>query len=191
MRKKWTVEDIEQIIAQLDAEYYTNVLDIAVISINSRLNRALGRVIHSTTNGVIKLERVELSKRLIDYGSEEQIMDTILHEFAHCMQIIYDNECNHGRTFKEYCDKLGCHPGATVKGKLKYWEEELADEENKRNKPKQRHSRINYRVCCDECGEYYEYKRKTNLVKLLEENKPHNYECGYCGSERLKLDEAF
>lgn len=140
----------------------------------------------------MKLKRVEMSKRLIDYGSDEQIIDTILHEFAHCMQIIHDNECNHGRTFKEYCVKLGCHPSATAKEKLKYWEEEVANEKKKRtNSKQQRRSHTSYRVYCAECEEYYEYKRKTKLVKLLEANESHNYECGYCGSDRLELDKVF
>lgn len=51
MRKKWTVEDIEQVISELDEKYYMNVSEVAIISINSRLKRSLGRVTYGIRMG--------------------------------------------------------------------------------------------------------------------------------------------
>ena len=43
-------------------------------------------------------------------ADEHSEKNVLLHELAHAMQHVFDNERDHGATFQEYCRKLGCDP---------------------------------------------------------------------------------
>lgn len=183
MREKWTITEIKEKIKELDKEHGMNVYGMANIRINNRLSSTLARVTTYTIKGRKELADVEFSADLVNYGSVEQIISVILHEYAHCMQIVLDNEANHGKTFKKYCKQLGCTVTTHFSEELAYINEkpEVKDE-----KPK-RESKVKYVFYCGSCSAEFTNKRKTELIKCLEIGVSHDYVCPYCDSDDFRL----
>lgn len=183
MREKWTITDIKEKIKELDKKHGMDVYGTATIRINSRLTRTLARVTSYSVKGRKQLADVEFSTDLINYGSEEQIISVLLHEYAHCMQIVRDNEANHGKTFKKYCEQLGCLATTSFSENLAYIDEKIEPEAHK---PK-RESKVNYVFYCGSCSAEFTNKRKTELIKCLEIGVSHDYVCPYCDSDDFRL----
>jgi predicted SprT family Zn-dependent metalloprotease len=51
---------------------------------------------------------IELSRKLVELNTEDEVRDTILHEIAHLLTWGDD----HGSKWKKMCVKLGCRPEA-------------------------------------------------------------------------------
>ena len=72
-----TIEQVRKICVEV-AENNNFNIDCPIV-INKRLTRTLGQVKYDN-NGIVD---IEFSAKLLEYGREDQIMDTIYHELAH------------------------------------------------------------------------------------------------------------
>lgn len=112
---------------------------------------------------------IAISKYRIADG-EEAVTETILHELCHAIAPHCEK---HGSTWQRIADKVGklynvkitrCNPH-TVKVK------EMASK---------------YKVKCDGCGHVWYYRRRTKLIKAIEEDHGKGYRCS-CGHNHFSL----
>ena len=192
MREAWTLQDIYHFIGELDEETGLNIAE-NMVSINNALKLTYGRVVVMTCGGLKYISKIEFSPDLIKYGSDEQIKECIIHEYAHCMQVVKGIKIGHNASFRVYAKQLG-GTGKT------HFDEELAfrPHEEKEELAFQSHEEkemikaktlpVKYKVKCQRCETVFSYKRKTKLIHCLMGNKAHDYICS-CGSEELKIIE--
>jgi len=103
-----TVKDIEKICQEF-SEMVGDEFDLPV-SINGRLTRTLGRVcsLVNTQTGYVTLQRMEISKQLLETASEESIRSVIGHEWAHYIVAKTTHERHgHDALFKSWCARIG------------------------------------------------------------------------------------
>ena len=95
------------------------------IEINGRLSRALGRTDFES-------KKIEMQKRYVQYGTYDEIKDTILHEIAH---VLAGWEHKHDGVWKEMACRLGAIPkaGKVVSGAV-----------SKHSKPKSKNEGYKY-----------------------------------------------
>src|SRR5690625_1649013 len=74
-----TIQELEEFSIDFLASNYDLAFTIP-IKRNNRLTRALGRYRHYLSGNPIN---IELSGRLLDYGTKETILDTLKHELIH------------------------------------------------------------------------------------------------------------
>lgn len=55
-------------------------------------------------------QKITLSRRLASLNNENQVKDTILHEIAHAITFLKDNQRGHGRHWRARCREVGCNP---------------------------------------------------------------------------------
>ena len=102
-----TVQEIQQICITACKKY--NIEFNLTVTINGRLTRTLGRVIsHCNDAGKWAPTAFELSRQLVETGTTESIVETVLHECAHYIAIATTGE-NHGHDayFKNICHTIG------------------------------------------------------------------------------------
>lgn len=82
--KVWSLDDIKQEINKLEKLSNFKLDPDVEILINNRLRKSLGICWYKYVNRKTKIDKIEFSKNLID-GTvcEEEVLDTIIHEFAH------------------------------------------------------------------------------------------------------------
>lgn len=116
MYKIWTVEDIKEEIHKLEKESNFYLDNDVEIKINPRLRKTLGYCVYKYENKVTKINYIEFSKYLVD-GTvcEAEVLDTIIHEFAHAYTDFNKPEDKtrytdgHTTEWKENAIKLGCN----------------------------------------------------------------------------------
>lgn len=135
-----TMQEIQKICtlacAKYDVEFNVN------ITINARLTRTLGRVISEVQeNGEWRPTKFELSKQLVEQGTEDTIRDVVLHECAHYIAIETSREAHgHDAYFRSICYRIGTTNDGMVTKDAKF---KLPEE--KRHK---------YSVYCNHCNEF-------------------------------------
>ena len=78
------------------------------ISLNGRLSKSLGRVVHLNYDGYIVPEKIEFSKNFIENGTDKDIREVILHEAGHYVVAMRTHQIhNHDDVFKATCIELG------------------------------------------------------------------------------------
>lgn len=114
-----------------------NVELICPVEVNARLTRTLGRVKYDYNiyKEIYIPCAVEFSKKHLEQAPDEEIKDTIIHEFVHYYLAMIDPQIRHGHdvVFKEYCVKLGCAPRAKSTMEVDYTKDK-------------------YTIYCSECG---------------------------------------
>lgn len=112
---------------------------------------------------------ISMSRSLVELNSEEQFMDTLLHEIAHAL---VGSGNGHNHIWKSKCVEIGCRPvrcysSKTVKGvKGKY----TLICENCGSKS-ERHKKTRKRWACgDCCRKYSNGKFDTNYLLTYKEN---------------------
>lgn len=104
----YSVQDIEKICQEFSAQV-GDTFDLPVV-INGRLTRTLGRVCTLVNNrtGYVTLQRMEISKQLLETASEESIRSVIGHEWAHYIVAKTTHERHgHDALFKSWCARVG------------------------------------------------------------------------------------
>ena len=148
--------------AGLDFEYFG-----IEVAINGRLTRTLGRCMYKGTMPC----RLEFSRQFIDYSTEKNIQDVILHECAHAIACIRTGEPQgHNAIFKSICKEIGT-PLDTTSSQV---EATVSDTKL-----------FKYFVSCEKCGQICgKYHRTGKIIK----NLPY-YSCSCGGS--LKVTQNF
>ena len=87
------------------------------VVVNTRFRKTLGRVCYDECG---ELEKIEFSAQLLEYGTEQCIIDTILHELAHAFVYLETGEHHgHDATFRAMCARLGTvNNGMYAKGQV-------------------------------------------------------------------------
>lgn len=119
------------------------------VTVNGRLTRTLGRVMHASRNGVTYPTSMEFSRNMLETVVEADIESVIAHEWAHYYITKITGE-NHGHDahFKALCAEIGCFGTTTTKVERTV--------EAKKSK---------YMLYCKECGQLVaEYSRKCKTV---------------------------
>ena len=120
----YSVQDIEKICQEFSAQV-GDTFDLPVV-INGRLTRTFGRVCSLVNNktGYVTLQRMEISKQLLETASEESIRSVIGHEWAHYIVAKTTHERHgHDALFKSWCARVGVENDkatADVEVKSKY-----------------------------------------------------------------------
>ena len=80
-------------------------LDAKLFSFDNAVRR-FGVCRSTRVNGVRVLKAIQLSRKLVELNSVEEVTDTILHEIAHALTL----GDGHGRKWKAKCVEIGCRP---------------------------------------------------------------------------------
>jgi len=79
------------------------------VSINGRLTKTLGRVMHTKKGNVVTPYKMEFSKQMLETVIESDINDIIGHEWAHYyITKTTGVNHNHDAEFKALCAEIGC-----------------------------------------------------------------------------------
>ena len=122
------------------------------VTINGRLTRTLGRVMHMSKDGVTYPTRMEFSRDMLETVVQADIESVIAHEWAH-YYITKTTGKNHGHDadFKALCAEIGCFGTTSIKV-----------ERTVERKAK-------YMLYCKECGQLVaEYSRKCKTIDYYE-----------------------
>ena len=117
------------------------------VKINNRMTRALGwtSFFGDGINKPIHDIKIELSGKLMKYGKDKDIVETLRHEYAHYCTVVVKGDHNHNdKQFKNYCKMLNTsyEPSAEV------------------NLP------FKYNTVCSCCGKVIgRYNRSNNIIK--------------------------
>lgn len=124
------------------------------VKVNKRAKRRLGcckKVLINMLPGF----QIEIASRLLG-GEELLIKEVLIHEILHTCKSCF----NHGKTWKEYAEK--------VNNAYRYHVSRTADYSGTEEI-------YRYRIVCKNCGNVIFRIRKSQVV-----NAPENYRCGKC-----------
>lgn len=115
---------------------------------NGRLTATLGRVCYDEFG----IKSIEFSKKLLQFGTDVQINDTIRHELAHAFSYWETGEVHgHDSFWKYMAEKLGANPKSFAEGQVY---KEPAEKIHK------------YTLYCKKCGKLVGYRdRACNITK--------------------------
>lgn len=158
----WTAQEIENYCKNWAAK---NGFEFdCPVKINGRLTKTLGRLISKPTPFGYEPDRLEISKRVVEYAADDDLIAVINHELCHWAVLIETNEVHgHDSEFKAMCRRVGC-PHDTPNINIKF---DINDDQL-----------YKYIVKCTECDNKLFYSRAGDVVK-----HPDFYACGKCGSK--------
>ena len=84
-----------------------SLIETGNIKLNGRLSRTLGRCFMKSGN-------IEISKEFFNYGKEEDIFETILHELAHRVCINKEDKDGHGDSWKHVVNQINKKLGTNI-----------------------------------------------------------------------------
>lgn len=110
----WTLLKVKKELQEI-SDKYDDTFSIPV-SINGRLTKTLGRVMHKRVLDDIFPESMEISKQLLETTTDADIIGVIKHEWAHYYITKITKE-NHGHDvmFKALCAEIGTHGTTSIK----------------------------------------------------------------------------
>lgn len=156
-----TVKDIEK-ICQKFSDMVGDEFDLPVV-INGRLTRTLGRVctLVNTRTGYVTLQRMEISKQLLETATEDSIESVIGHEWAHYYVAKTTHERHgHDEVFKATCARIG-----------------IANDKATTHVDRIVEVRSKYEVWCDTCGEMIgQFSRRCKTIDNIQ----------YCSCNKCK-----
>lgn len=102
--------------------------------------------------------------------------DTVRHEYAHALTLYLYNDVKigHGTLWVKCCKIVDCKPRATTIFAGEAQEQRIQKHEMKKRKV--------YKVTCDTCGTEWRYKKKSNIVKCLLNERLGSFRCPHCGT---------
>lgn len=186
MFKKWSIEDILNVLNEAVERGGVPIDDIEIKISSRRTRRNLGYCQYIKTFHGVKTTKIQISYWLANgYYDEETVRDTILHEYAHHhANTIHNDSCGHDYRWKESCLLVGAKPEQYVKDFKCDYEQLRIDrytqtEYVRKTEPKE----PKYKVVCEECGKYVYKHRLKNGIDWYKDN----YVCGHC-SGRLEIE---
>ena len=108
----FTILDIRREFDRLDAISGLNTTEVP-IRISARMSRALGLCRSRSTDGGTTVEVVDVAfaDYLCRYGTEEELLNTVRHEYAHLYNILYEGvRCGHDARWKAAAVRFGASP---------------------------------------------------------------------------------
>lgn len=121
--------------------------------------------------------RIRVNEALLKSASDIIVKDTIIHELLHtcegCM--------NHGKTWQAYANLVNdAYPQYSIS---------RLSSTNKTHVKLKSEDTAKYVVTCESCGHKYLHYRKNRAVEILSNPAISHYcTCGYCNSNKLKLE---
>lgn len=83
------------------------------LRLSGRMRRRLGHMRPGTGEGEIRVVvEIALNHDLLAPGNELLLVDTLLHEMAHAADWLLNGRAGHGRSWKLWALRVGCHPTA-------------------------------------------------------------------------------
>ena len=130
------------------------------VVVNTRFRKTLGRVCYDEYG---ELEKIEFSAQLLEYGTEQCIINTILHELAHAFVYLETGEHHgHDATFRAMCARLGTiNNGMYAKGQVY---------------EKPREEFYKYTLKCSCCGKVIGHRSRACKIT----KNPEYYTSGCC-----------
>lgn len=140
------------------------------VVVNTRFRKTLGRVCYDECG---ELEKIEFSAQLLEYGTEQSIIDTVLHELAHAFVYLETGEHHgHDATFRAMCARLGTiNNGMYAKGQVY---------------EKPREEFYKYTLKCSCCGKVVGHRSRACKIT----QHPEYYTSGCCGAA-IKVIQNF
>lgn len=170
-RKKWSVNDIKEILKECDEKMESNFANVPV-RISARMTKCKGMFSFTQNKNGITPVDFAFAKTLVDGRySEEVVRDVIIHEYIHCfINVKTKKNQGHNSTFKRYCRYMGISDETYFNAKP---EIEVEKEKPKATK-KSITSAKKYEVFCTCCGKIVAHR---NVIKkgLLD-----NYKSSCC-----------
>ncbi len=108
----FTISDIRREFDRLDSLSGLNTTGIP-IRISARMSRALGVCRSRSMDGgtTVQVVDVAFADYLCRYGTEEELLNTVRHEYAHLYNILHDGvRCGHDARWKAVALWLGASP---------------------------------------------------------------------------------
>lgn len=85
---------------------------------------------------------------------ENEFYDVIRHEYAHAVDAVKYKNREHGKTWKQICEIVGCIPSAHIS----------KNSELQKKFDKYTMQTAKYKITCSNCGQVYYYQRKSSVV---------------------------
>lgn len=136
--------------------------NVQSVTVNSRLTSSWGRC--RKIRGKKNSYAIEISERLMNFGSPEGILNTMLHELLHTCPRCF----NHKQPWKNYAEAVYNKYGINVK-RTNNEQEKGMDTSNPKEKG------YKYVVKCEKCGLEQFHKKETKVIKNIKA-----YQCSKC-----------
>lgn len=149
-----TIEEVRKICIDAFAkEGFDFNMEGIEVKFNGRLTRTLGTCSYVRVNDVVLPSKIEISRNLNEYGTREEVEQTILHECGHALAALETGEKQgHNGVFRAICERIGCHEAGS-KSKVS-----ISDKDEL----------YKYTVYCDKCGQVVaRYHRAGKIIKNL------------------------
>lgn len=170
-----TLEDIRRTYEHLDRLCGVDTSSIKLVS-STRMKTRLGYCQYREQKPV----KIVIASFLFDM-SEEKLLDTALHEYAHALVKLRRPKENHGHdaVWKAAAAEVGCTPSRTCQ------DEDI----NQYCRTQRRRLPVKYNVLCKGCGRKWEYRQKGRVVaSLMSHPRSNRFVCPFCKSRRFSLE---
>lgn len=170
-----TLEDIRHEYDRLDALCGVDTSSVELVS-STRMKTRLGYCQYRNR----KPAKIVIAAFMFEM-SDEELLDTARHEYAHALVKIRRPRENHGHdaVWKAAAAEVGCVPRRTCQDAAI----------NEYCKAKRRESSAKYRVKCVSCGKTWEYKRKGRIVAaILDHPRTRRFSCPSCHSRHFAVE---
>lgn len=187
MFKKWSIEDIKEVLNEAVAITGVGIEDIDIRISSKRTRRNFGLCGYRYTWNGIETTYIQISYWLANgYYDEDTVRDTILHEYAHhYCNTVYNKPTHHNKLWKEAATLVGATPSRFCEVYKCDREQLNKDRDGNRNEEyvrKYPQKPPKYAAVCEHCGTTYHYHRMRSIEEYEE-----GYRCGMCGGN-LKVE---
>ena len=161
----WTIEKVRIELNNLrEADHLPPIT--CPVRANKRLTATLGRVRYCGH----RPEFIEFSQKLLDEGTDNDVINVIKHEYVHYFLLVTTNEKHgHDATFRAKCAEIGCEHDRS--------RNDMESDGFKR--PEQ----TKYEIWCEDCQDIVaNYHRMCKTLRIIDYCK-----CGRCGGNQLKV----
>jgi len=143
------------------------------IRISTRMTSSWGECCYRYAHRRYGIKEIVFAARLLEQGTMEHILNEVRHEYAHAyVMLTHNKKHGHDGVWKRAALRFGCNAKRC----------ESFDEVGKNYR---------YKVICQGCGSASYYRKKTRIVKTLEE-EPNSTEfyCKKCRNHNFFLEEV-
>lgn len=168
----FTVEDIRREYDRLDALCGADTSRIP-LCVSTRAKKRLGSCRYAGST----VDRITVSDFVLR-APEDVFYDTIRHEYAHALVKLRRPQERHGHdaVWKAACLEVGCRP------------ERCCDASVMPALPPRHEEPYRYRLSCLVCGEHWEYKRMTKVLRLIGRGGSRYCVCPRCKGRRFTVE---